>query len=84
MAIVLALSSEVAAFRQRLDTHERVASAGSLPSVELVEAYQPDANAEAAREVWRDAYIRRLFRVVTEDVEALRNSDDAGDILDAV
>jgi hypothetical protein len=83
MAIVLALSAEVATLRERLDTHERVADAGSLPAVEVVEAYHPDASAEAAREVWRDAYIRRLFRVITEDVEALRNSDNAGANLDA-
>jgi hypothetical protein len=67
MAVVLALASEVASLRERLDTHERVA--GAYPAVE---AYLPDEAALAAREAWRDAYIRRLFRVFAEDVEALR------------
>jgi glucuronate isomerase len=72
MAIVLALVSEVASIRERLDTHERIAAEGEAPSVDRVEAYRPDPGTEEAREAWRDAYIRRLFRVITEDVEALR------------
>jgi len=76
MAILLALVSEVAAIRDRLDTHERLAGAGEAPAQDKVEAYQPDPSVEEHREVWRDAYIRRLFRVITEDVEALRRSDD--------
>jgi hypothetical protein len=72
MAIVLALASEVASIRDRIDSHERLADAGAPPRSSNVEAYVPDAAAEAAREAWRDAYIRRLFRVITEDLEALR------------
>ncbi len=71
MAVLLALISEVAAIRDRLDTHERINGAGQAASHEAVEAYLPDAPAEQDRELWRDAYIRRLFRVITEDIEAL-------------
>jgi hypothetical protein len=73
MAVLLALISEVAAIRDRLDTHERITDAGQGATHEAVEAYRPDAAAEEDRELWRDAYIRRLFRVITEDVEALRS-----------
>jgi hypothetical protein len=71
MSILLALISEVAAIRDRLDTHERLAGSGAA-----VEAYRPDAQADAEREAWRGAYIRRLFRVITEDVEALKADDE--------
>jgi hypothetical protein len=77
MAILLALVSEVASIRERLDSHERISATGALPAVETVEAYQPGAAAEAEREAWRDGYIRRLFRVITEDVEALRGTGDS-------
>jgi hypothetical protein len=77
MAILLALVSEVASIRDRLDSHERLAADGAAPSPGAVEAYQPDSLAEADREAWRDAYIRRLFRVITEDVEALEREADA-------
>jgi hypothetical protein len=78
MAVLLALVSEVAAIRERLDTHERVAGGGAPPAPATVEAYRPDPSVEADREAWRDAYIRRLFRVVTEDVEALGRSPGEG------
>jgi hypothetical protein len=70
MAIVLALVSEVASIRERLDTHERIA--GDTLDPARIEAYQPAPEVEDAREAWRDAYIRRLFRVITEDVAALK------------
>jgi hypothetical protein len=72
MAVVLALASEVASLRERLDAHERVADTGALPEQARIEAYLPDPPAIKARDAWRDAYIRRLFRVFSEDVEALR------------
>jgi hypothetical protein len=71
MAILLALVSEVAAMRERMDTHERLGERGELPTGVAVEAYFPDDAAEESREAWRDAFIKRLFRVITEDVEAL-------------
>jgi len=78
MAILLALVSEVASIRERLDTHERIAAGGAAPAAALVEAYCPDAQAGAEREAWQAAYIRRLFRVITEDIEALRAGEGAG------
>ena len=77
MAVLLALVSEVAAIRDRLDSHERLAAAGTLPAPAEVELYSPDPPTAAARDAWRDAYIRRIFRVVTEDLEALRTPGGA-------
>ena len=70
MAVVVALASEVSSLRERLDAHERIAGKGLLPSSELVESYRPDQEVESDRETWRDRYIRRLFRVMTEESEA--------------
>jgi hypothetical protein len=80
MAILLALVSEVASIRERVDSHERLAAAGATPAPQRVEAYEPDAQTEAEREAWRDAYIRRLFRVVMEDVEALKKPQVPGEL----
>ena len=71
MAIVLALASELASMRERLDTHERLGLEGKIATPELVDAHIASPDAEAAREAWRDAYIRRIFRVIDEDREAL-------------
>ncbi len=75
MAVLLALVSEVASIRERLDTHERIGNKGAPPATDLVEAYNPDAPVENEREEWRDAYLRRLFRVITEDIEKLTPGD---------
>jgi hypothetical protein len=42
-----------------------------------VEAYTADAAVENEREEWRDAYLRRLFRVITEDIEKLSPGEKA-------
>lgn len=78
MAIILALVSEVAAVRERLDTHERLADLGALPSTVGVEDFRASASNEAEREVWRDNYIKRLFRVIAEDIEALGEQPEIG------
>ncbi len=77
MSVLLALVSEVASIRERLDTHERLVSAGAAATVEAVESYRADDAAEDQREAWRDGYINRLFRVITEDVEALQRRAEA-------
>jgi hypothetical protein len=77
MAVVLALASEVASLRDRLDTHERIAATGPVPATEYVEAYLPDPATLAARDAWRDAYIRRLLRVFVDDIEALNRQPAA-------
>ena len=72
MSVLLALVSEVAAIRERLDTHERL---GAVPTPQLVEHYVAAPLVESERETWREAYIRRIFRVITEDVDALRPAE---------
>jgi hypothetical protein len=72
MSVVLALASEVSALRDRVDTHERLAANGIVADAATIEAYTPDPATLEMRAGWRDAYIRRLFRVIVEDVEELR------------
>ena len=70
MAIMLALVSEVSALRDRLDTHERLADAGIVATSDQVERFQGSDAIDADREAWRRDYIDRLFRVVTEEIDA--------------
>jgi hypothetical protein len=75
MAIVLALMSEVASLRDRVDTHERLAQLGVLPTPGAVDDFRPDPDLLNDRETRREAYVRRLLRVVLEDMEPDRRSD---------
>ena len=67
MLIVTSLMSEVSALRDRLDTHEALAAQGGVATREAVEAFRPDADCEALREIMRDAMLSRVLRVLFED-----------------
>lgn len=73
--IVTALAAEVAALRDRLDTHERLASKGVLPAGDAVEDYRPDEEADAERDAVRAAYIKRVYRAVTSERDRIRSKD---------
>lgn len=65
--IVLALSTELAATRARLDALERVLAAhGSLPA-DAVEAWQPSEEVGVARAQDLQAYTQRVFDALSND-----------------
>jgi hypothetical protein len=65
--VVLALSTELAATRSRLDTLERVlADRGSLPQGAM-ESWQPSRDAGVARVQDLQAYTQRVFETLTRD-----------------
>jgi hypothetical protein len=80
MSIVLALMSEVSSLRDRIDTHERLAHAGLLATPDAVDQFRADPEVLALREARREAYIKRLLRVVLEDIEPERRSDPASPV----
>ena len=69
MAMVAALTSELAVTRERLDTVERlIERAGVFPQA-AVEAFEPDPEAGKARDEIRQRQIRRVFRALKGDAE---------------
>jgi hypothetical protein len=63
MTFIVELTTEVAVLRERLDTVERLLDTrGSITRADI-EAFRPDAGAEAERNAWRDAYVKRVFRM---------------------
>ena len=65
--VVLALSTELAATRSRLDALERVlAERGALPAG-AVESWQPSQDACVARVHDMQAYTQRVFETLTRD-----------------
>ncbi|MBL8643110.1 MAG: hypothetical protein JNK21_04185 [Rhodospirillaceae bacterium] len=68
MAMVTALTAEISILRDRLDTHERLADAGKAARSADVEAFIPDAPVMAARSSQRQRTLRKVFRVLKEDL----------------
>ena len=63
MTFLVELTTEVAVLRERLDTVEQLLDQHGSVTREAIEAYQPDAQREATRAAWRDAYLKRVFRM---------------------
>ncbi len=70
LAMVMALTGELAVLRDRLDTHERLAAMGRVATPENIEAYDVDADIEDAREAVRSAMLARVFRILALDDNA--------------
>lgn len=62
LAMVAALTSEVAVLRSRLDTLERLAEQAGVLDRAAIEAFAPDAAAETEREALRTRLIDKVFR----------------------
>jgi hypothetical protein len=63
MTFIIELTTEVAVLRERLDTVEQLLSAGVPVTREAIESFQPQAAVNAERDAWRDAYLKRVFRM---------------------
>ena len=75
LAMIVAMSGEIAVLRERLDTYERLADDGQLPSRAAIEAFEPDEQVEDDRETDRTALLNRVFRVI--EVAAEEDPDAA-------
>lgn len=76
MMMFTALLSDVSALRDRLDTHERLAVEGKVATPEAIEAFEPSPEDVARRSALRDAFLKRIFRVVFEDLERAERGPD--------
>lgn len=74
-SITLAVATEVAVMRERLDTIERMLEAGQPVTKAAIDAFRPDNDAGRERQMWHAEYISRIFRIVHQELEALKNPD---------
>lgn len=74
--MMIGLMAELSALRDRIDTHEALAEAGTVATTIAVEAYELDAQRRLAREARRDGMLDRVLRVLYEERDA-----DAGQTL---
>lgn len=78
MSIAMAVAGELAVARERLDTLERLLVQQGVLGADAVEAYVPDAEAQAARNQWGREYIARVLRMLEQDVQAMSGPQDPG------
>lgn len=68
--MTLALTTELAVTRERLDTVERLLESHGLVARREVEDFRPDAATGAARAQGHQDYLARIFRVLLQDTGA--------------
>jgi hypothetical protein len=71
LSITMSIATELAVARERIDTLERLLAARGILSAADIEAFKPDAAAQAERHEWGRAYIARVLRIIDQDVQAL-------------
>jgi hypothetical protein len=67
MTFLLELTTEVSVLRERLDTVERLLDRNGSVTRAAIEAFVPEAEVETERAAWRDAYVKRVFRMHTPE-----------------
>ncbi len=71
--IALAIATEVAVVRERLDTIERLLAAKGILLIDDIETFVPtDAQAEE-RQLWHARYAARILRIVQQELDAVAN-----------
>lgn len=76
LSIAMAIAAELAVARERIDTLERLLAERGVLNAADIEAFQPDAAAQAERHEAGRAYIARVLRIVDQDVQALAGQAD--------
>jgi hypothetical protein len=79
MAMVVALTSELSILRDRLDTHERLAQTRGVFSPAEVDEFLPGPDAMQERSAQRTRLMRKVFRVIREDLARYDAQGDAAD-----
>jgi hypothetical protein len=73
LSITMAVASEVAVLRERMDTIERLMEAGTTVTKAAIDAYRPDDQSARERQEWHAAYIARILRIVQQELQALQD-----------
>lgn len=80
MMMFTALMGEVSTIRERLDTHEALGGQGKAVTRETVEAFTLSLPEQEAREGARDAMMKRVFRILLEELEEARTALSTRDL----
>lgn len=70
-SMVLALTSEMAVMRHRMDSMQKLAEANGWLADGALEAYMPDLPERKDREAWREGFLARVMYVMEEELADL-------------
>ncbi|WP_222566206.1 hypothetical protein [Novilysobacter antarcticus] len=84
LSIAMVIAMEHAVTRQRLDALERLIESKGVATRAELDAFKPDADAEAERTIWMQEYIARVLRIVQQETEALESGSKEPPMADLI
>ncbi len=87
VAMVVALASELATLRDRVDAHERLMEKEKEFSKKAVDAFEPSEAVAQERDEWHADYLNRIFRILQseiDDVAKLAGEKEYRDVVKSV
>lgn len=83
LSMVVALTAEVAVLRSRLDTVEQLSEKGGALKQLEIDTFELTPEDVARRAAWTEAYLGRVMKGVTDDIERMSdNPADASDLFE--
>lgn len=75
LSITMAVATELAVARERIDTLERLLVQRGVLDADAVDRYVPDPAAQARRDAWGREYVARVLRILEQDRQAMAEPD---------
>jgi hypothetical protein len=76
MNIAMAVATEVAVLRERIDTLERILEAKGVLTRSEIEAFVPDDQQAEERQLWHARYAARILRIVQQELDAVARPEN--------
>ena len=75
LSITMAVATELAVTRERLDTVERLLEEGKDITKQAINNYRPNDDASKERQEWHAEFISRIFRIIHQELEGISNDE---------
>lgn len=76
MNIAMAIATEVAVIRERIDTIERLLEVKGILAQTEIEDFVPTDEQAEERQLWHARYAARILRIVKQELDAVANPED--------
>jgi hypothetical protein len=78
--ITMAVATELAVARERIDTLERILESKGIISRQEIAAFVPDDNQAQERQLWHAQYAARIMRIVQQEIQAVAHPENNVDM----
>ncbi len=80
MNIAMAIATEVAVVRERMDTIERILEAKGILSQSEIETFVPTDEQAEERQLWHTRYSARILRIIQQELDAIAHPENNMDM----